>query len=72
MFVSLYVDILQVCQEWIKETMIDKVKHKISFRFAYVCYATGLLKEGLFLLHLLTILLILAMCVLTALMQPLK
>lgn len=43
-----------------------------SHRFAYVCYATGLMKEGLFLLHLLIILLILVMCVLTAFLQPFR
>ena len=45
----------------------------LSFsRFAYVCFATGLLKEGLALLHWSTTLLLLAMCVIAALIYPFR
>ena len=45
----------------------------LSFsRFAYVCFATGLLKEGLALLHWSTILMLLAMCVIAALIYPFR
>ena len=53
------------------------VKHAFLFlkswsRFTYVCYASGLLKEGLSLLHWLTMILMTLICINTTIIYPLR
>ena len=54
-----------------------QVKHAFLFlkswsRFTYVCYASGLLKEGLSLLHWLTMILMTLLCINTTIVYPLR
>ena len=45
---------------------------KSLFRFIYVCYASGLLKEGVSLLHWLTMILMTLLCINTTIIYPIR
>ena len=55
---------------WDSDLFIEACFIDIFHRFAYVCFAPGLLKEGLSLLHWMTMISMLVICVHTAIIYP--
>ena len=53
---------------------IDKIYHlhNVYYRFIYVCYASGLLKEGVTLLHWIVMLVCTIMCINSTIVHPIR